>query len=261
MVINFPGGFGRRPKWGPPRRVHLTLSAAPGSRGCATGARIEPSSAAAYLSVMSLRLRTRPPIAGFIEPCLPRTADRPPAGPGWLHEIKHDGYRLLARKDAARVRLITRRGIAWTERFPLIAEAASALPCKSCLIDGEAVACDDRGLADFQLLRRRGKPVILYAFDLLQLDGEDLRGEPIEKRKAALAKLLRKARPCWGPSEYLWYRSYGTALELMKHLSARPLPHPARRALGCAISLGSDQRAAIPRVSFDGLGLARFARD
>jgi bifunctional non-homologous end joining protein LigD len=97
----------------------------------------------------------------------------------------------MVRRDADGVRLITRRGINWTERFPVIASTAKALNARSFLIDGEAVACDEAGLASFKLLRRKQAPAFLYAFDLLELDGEDLRRQPIEERKQALARLLR----------------------------------------------------------------------
>jgi bifunctional non-homologous end joining protein LigD len=132
----------------------------------------------------------------FCEPCLPGPAEKPPAGAGWLHEIKHDGFRMLVRRDAAGVRLFTRNGHDWTGRFPLIARAALSLKTASCLIDGEAVACDGDGLPVFDRLRYRrdDRRVFLYAFDLIELDGEDLRHEPIERRKAALAKLIRRAK-------------------------------------------------------------------
>jgi ATP-dependent DNA ligase len=77
---------------------------------------------------------------GFVPPCLPTKAPQPPSGDTWVHEIKHDGFRLMARRDAAGVRLLTRNGIDWTERFPLIAAAAGALKARSFLIDGKAVA-------------------------------------------------------------------------------------------------------------------------
>ena len=76
------------------------------------------------------------------------------SGPDWIHEIKHDGFRIMARRDAAGVRLITRNGNDFTKRFPLAAAAVAALPGRSCLIDGEAIACDDNGLAVFELIRR-----------------------------------------------------------------------------------------------------------
>jgi ATP-dependent DNA ligase len=104
---------------------------------------------------MSLRERARPGL-GIIEPCLPSPAKAPPSGLGWLHEIKHDGFRILARRDAAGVRLITRAGNDFTARFPLIASAVAALPTRSCLIDGEAIVCDENGLAVFELIRGHG---------------------------------------------------------------------------------------------------------
>jgi ATP-dependent DNA ligase len=104
---------------------------------------------------MSLRELTRPGL-GIIEPCLPSPAKPPPSGPGWIHEIKHDGFRILARRDAAGVRLITRAGNDFSSRFPFIAVAVGKLPVRSCLIDGEAIVCDENGLADFELIRRQG---------------------------------------------------------------------------------------------------------
>jgi bifunctional non-homologous end joining protein LigD len=95
-----------------------------------------------------------PTIARFIPPCQPTRADRPPRTPNWIHEIKHDGNRLMVRRDGAGVRLITRNGNDWTDRFRLIVTGVVALPVRSCLIDGEAVCCDDDGLAVFQKLRR-----------------------------------------------------------------------------------------------------------
>ena len=86
-------------------------------------------------------------VSRFIEPCLPSRADRPPAGPDWIHEIKHDGFRIMARRDGAGVRLITRHGSDFTARFPLAAAAVAALPAHSLLIDGEAIVTNDKGLA------------------------------------------------------------------------------------------------------------------
>jgi bifunctional non-homologous end joining protein LigD len=144
---------------------------------------------------MSLRERTRPGL-GIIEPCLPSPAKAPPSGAGWIHEIKHDGFRILARRDGVGVRLITRNGNDFTHRFPFIEMAIKSLPVRSCLIDGEAIVCDDNGLAVFDLIRRHGAlaSAIHCAFDLLELDGRDLRREPIETRKMLLAKLLKGQR-------------------------------------------------------------------
>jgi bifunctional non-homologous end joining protein LigD len=137
-----------------------------------------------------------PTVLRFIQPCLPSRADRPPSGANWIHEIKHDGYRLMARRDSVGIRLTTRRGNDWSDRFPLVVEAVNHLKVRSCLIDGEVVCCDERGLARFDVLRGRRNEAVafLYAFDLLELNGDDLRREPIEVRKATLASILRKAR-------------------------------------------------------------------
>jgi len=152
-------------------------------------------------------LSSRIPIAGagFIEQCLPSLATKPPSGPEWIHEIKHDGYRLMICRDTAGMRLLTRRGYDWTARFPAIASAASVLRAKSFLIDGEAVCCDDKGIAVFDKLRQRRNEwsVFLVAFDLLELNGRDLRREPIEIRKAGLARLLRNAEPGLQLSEHI----------------------------------------------------------
>jgi bifunctional non-homologous end joining protein LigD len=105
---------------------------------------------------------------GFVEPCIPTRAAKPPAGPDWVHEIKRDG------------------------RYPAIAGAAAKLTARSFTIDGEAVVCGPDGVAVFEALHRRQRvhEAILYAFDLLELDGEDLRHRPLGERKARLAKLL-----------------------------------------------------------------------
>jgi bifunctional non-homologous end joining protein LigD len=144
-----------------------------------------------------LHVRARRPV-GHIPPCLPSRAERPPAGPEWLHEIKHDGFRILARRDGARVRLFTRKGNELTTRFPLAAAAIAALPAHSFLIDGEAIVTDDDGLAVFGLVRRQrnGGAAVLCAFDLIELEGEDLRRATIEHRKQKLSRLVRGPRPC-----------------------------------------------------------------
>jgi bifunctional non-homologous end joining protein LigD len=143
---------------------------------------------------MSLRERTRPGL-GIIEPCLPSPAKAPPSGLGWLHEIKHDGFRIPARRGPAGVRLITRNGNDFTSRFPFIEMVVKSLPVRSCLIDGEAIVCDKDGLAVFELIRGHSTvaSAVHCAFDLLEVNGQDIRNYPIEKRKNALAELLRDA--------------------------------------------------------------------
>jgi len=143
------------------------------------------------MALMLWRLRAFP---DFCEPCLPTPAENPPAGTDWIHEIKHDGFRLLARRGASGVRLFTRNGHDWTERFPLIFEAMTTLKVTTCLLDGEAVTCNETGLADFDGLRSRRGDVHLCAFDILELDGRDLRLEPLARRRGLLVRLVRKPR-------------------------------------------------------------------
>src|SRR5881398_2237255 len=133
--------------------------------------------------------------SGFIAPYLPTKAQTPPSGALWLHEIKHDGFRVIARKDGTKVRLYSRPGNDLTYRFPLIVESLARLRSRSCIIDGEAVAFNGNGLASFDRIRyrRHDATVFLYAFDLIKLNGDDLRRDPLEVRKATLASLLTSA--------------------------------------------------------------------
>jgi bifunctional non-homologous end joining protein LigD len=142
---------------------------------------------------------------GVIEPCIPTRASKPPIGPQWIHEIKHDGYRLIVRKRDDRVQLFTRNGFDWTDRYPFIRNAVAALLPSSATIDGEAVCCDESGVAVFEKLHSRAHDgeVFLYAFDLLELDGEDCRPRPLEERKARLEKLLTGAPAGISYSEHL----------------------------------------------------------
>jgi ATP-dependent DNA ligase len=120
----------------------------------------------AILSGMEWRTSRPAKRLGTIEPCIPTLASKPPVGPQWVHEIKQDGYRLIARKRDGRVRLFTRRGYDWTERNPRISEAVAAIAAASAVIDGEAVYCDGQGVAVFDLLHSRDydDQVLLYAF-------------------------------------------------------------------------------------------------
>src|SRR5438105_4842031 len=142
---------------------------------------------------MLRRVADRRP-SGFIEPCRPSKASRPPSGALWVHEIKHDGFRLMVRREGSRVRGFTKGGYDWADRFPAIVDAASRLKAQSFLIDGEAVVRRPDGLSDFDALRyrRRDYNVTLVAFDLIELQGEDLRDWPLEHRKQHLAKMLAR---------------------------------------------------------------------
>jgi bifunctional non-homologous end joining protein LigD len=134
--------------------------------------------------------------AGFIRPCEPALVDRPPAGSGWLHEVKHDGFRIVALKQGALVKVWSRRAADFTDRFARIAEAVRGLSQDEALIDGEAVVFQDDGRSDFHaLLTKQGWLMASFvAFDLLRLDGDDLRQRPLEKRRAALMRLVAKRR-------------------------------------------------------------------
>jgi ATP-dependent DNA ligase len=127
---------------------------------------------------MGIMLRMRTLSAGFIAPCLPTKTDKLPSGSQWLHEIKHDGFRVIARKDGPRVRLYSRPGNDLTRRFPLIVETLARLRSRSCLIDGEAVCCDDNGLPIFEKLRATEK-----------INGQDLRRKPTRSPAAAMSSL------------------------------------------------------------------------
>ena len=120
-------------------------------------------------------------------------ASGPPSGADWVHEIKHDGNRLIVCRSGPIVRLYTRNAYDWTVRLAAIAAAAAQIKAKSFTIDGEAVVLGPDGLSRFDELRRReaSRTAILYAFDLIEHDGNDLRDRPFLDRKAALARLLR----------------------------------------------------------------------
>ena len=127
-------------------------------------------------------------------PCLPTRAKTVPAGPNWIHEIKHDGYRLIVQRDGPKVRLFTRNGHNWTDRFPLVVQAALRHRSTSFVLDGEAVLLGVDGRSDFDGLhsRRHDAEVQIYAFDMLVSDGDDLRRLPLSMRKANLQRLLRR---------------------------------------------------------------------
>jgi bifunctional non-homologous end joining protein LigD len=128
------------------------------------------------------------------EPCIPTRGTKVPAGPDWIHEIKHDGYRLIVQREGKRVRLFTRNGHDWTDRYPLIVEAALRNRSSSFVIDGEAMLLGVDGVSDFDGLhsRQHDIEVQLYAFDCLALEGDDLRKLPLTMRKTNLARLLAR---------------------------------------------------------------------
>lgn len=140
----------------------------------------------------------RATIPGYIEPCDPTLRETPPRGEGWVYEIKADGFRAQLHLDDGDVKVYSRTGYDWTEQFSSIAAAAHRLKANSAIIDGEAVVYGSAGLPDFQQLRRelgpkRSERVRYHAFDLLYLDGYDLRGVAYEDRKRLLQALLKHA--------------------------------------------------------------------
>ena len=151
---------------------------------------------------MLWRLRTSPPgritsPVGFVLPCQPTLAVRPPPGPGWIHEVKHDGYRIVARKNGPSVRLWSRQAVDYTAHFSGISAAISALPGETITLDGEAIVLRDDGHSDFEALRSRGggSRAILVVFDILELEGQDLRRRPLEERRDHLTGLLARSPP------------------------------------------------------------------
>ncbi|HKA76496.1 MAG TPA: DNA ligase D [Pseudolabrys sp.] len=136
-------------------------------------------------------------LPAFVAPCLASLGDKAPDSDDWLHEIKFDGYRIQARLDRGRVKLLTRKGLDWTRKFPTVADAIAKLPAKSALIDGEVVTEGSDGVSSFSLLQQELKAsrhdrMVFYPFDLLHLDGADLTPLPLVSRKSALAKLLKR---------------------------------------------------------------------
>jgi bifunctional non-homologous end joining protein LigD len=129
----------------------------------------------------------------MMEPQLCKSVERPPTGAGWGHEIKLDGYRIIIRVENGHVKLLTRKGLDWAERFPQIAEAMSKLP--DCMIDGEIAALDSKGRTDFPALQaalseQKTENLIFFSFDLLFEAGEDLRKLPLVERKQRLERLI-----------------------------------------------------------------------
>ena len=168
--------------------------------------------------------------SGFIEPCLPSKVDRPPSGPLWVHEIKHDGYRLMVRRDGSRVRCFTRNGHDWTDRFPAIVDVARSLKATSFLIDGEAVILGDDGSSSFNALRsKRQGEAVLVAFDLLEQSGSDLRDLPLIERKRQLIKLIGRTR--WSSIQYSAH---------LKGSGASVLAHACRLGLEGIVSKRAD---------------------
>src|SRR3954465_1402007 len=144
---------------------------------------------------VSRPLRSHSKPDGFILPCQPALADRPPSGPGWLHEIKFDGYRVIARRDGEQIRLWARTTSDYSKAFTRIRDAVAALPVESAVLDGEAVLMRPDNTFDFEGLRsRHGQAeAILVAYDVMEVGEQDVRPEPLEERRKRLARLLSRS--------------------------------------------------------------------
>src|SRR4051794_31847515 len=123
---------------------------------------------------------------GYFEPMLPTLAEKPPEGDGWIHEIKYDGYRTMIAVNGAETRAFTRNGHDWSRKYGPIIHEAAALRCKTAILDGELIVQNAKGISDFaalpQTIRFYPERLVYYAFDLLMLDGVDLRREPLSER-------------------------------------------------------------------------------
>ncbi|WP_446745461.1 DNA ligase D [Silvibacterium acidisoli] len=163
--------------------------------------------AASAAKTIAIPRTPREALPDFIAPQLAIPAETPPGSVGWVHELKLDGYRIQARKDGGKVKLFTRTGLDWTHRMKTIAEEVAALPVNKALFDGEVVVLAENGttsFADLQAAFQEGvkKPLTYFLFDLLHLNGHNLRGLPLVERKALLADVLKDA------GEYLHYSEH-----------------------------------------------------
>src|SRR5258707_63068 len=147
-----------------------------------------------YPRVKPPAVGVKTPYPGFIEPELTTSVDRVPSGARWIHEIKFDGYRIQVHLRDAAVKVFTRRGNDWTNRFRKIASDAWHVNAGSAIIDGEVVAPAVDGTTDFSVLqdelKGRSTRIVMVAFDLLYLNGRDRRGLPLYERKAVLKKII-----------------------------------------------------------------------
>jgi bifunctional non-homologous end joining protein LigD len=171
-------------------------------------------------AVQAIKHAPRSALPRFVRPCLATLVEKAPDDARWEHEVKFDGYRIQAWLDHGKVKLRTRKGFDWTKKFPSIAAAIGKLHAKAALIDGELVSLDSKGISRFSLLQqdlksaRHGR-MVLYAFDLLHLNGADLKRLPLYARKTALAKLIKRSR---GRKHLRFSRSLrGRGPVLLKH--------------------------------------------
>jgi bifunctional non-homologous end joining protein LigD len=172
----------------------------------------------------------------FIEPQLATLRSNPPSGEEWLHEVKFDGYRIQAHVAGGKVKLFTRKGLDWTGKFgSAIPKSLAALDCEDAVIDGEIAVLSDKGVASFSALQAalsagKTERMLFYVFDLLHLDGEDLRGEPLVERKAKLHELVGASE---GTSPVLYSEHFAAPGQAM-------LAHACRMGLEGVVSKRAD---------------------
>lgn len=172
----------------------------------------------------------------FFEPQLATLRSNPPTGEEWLHEVKFDGYRIQAHISSGKVALFTRKGLDWTGKFgKAIPETLAALDCEDAVIDGEVAVLSDKGVASFSALQAalsasKTERMLFYVFDLLHLDGEDLRGEPLVERKAELHELVGATE---GESPVLYSEHFGAPGQAM-------LAHACKMGLEGVVSKRAD---------------------
>ena len=176
------------------------------------------------------------PLPRNVAPNFPTLVVAPPTERTWGHEIKFDGYRIMASLDQGQVALYTRGGNDWTDRMPALVEALRTIPVETALLDGELVSLDARGMSDFQGLQdalgrgpvRKTGPLVYYAFDLLYLNGVDLRGAGLAERKALLGRMLTRVPP-----------PFASTIRLSEHVIGRGptfFAHAARMGLEGIVS-------------------------
>ena len=177
-------------------RDHLWHSKSVGADGKVNPGGPAEGDGGARLRLADLEGAVRGPLPRTQPLALAMIVEAPPEGDEWLHEIKHDGYRIVARIEEGEVRLVSRNGKDWTKEFPQVARAVGRLPAGTALLDGEVAAVLPNGATSFQALQRRADaaaPLVYFAFDLLHLDGWDLRAVRLEERKEVLRRLLESA--------------------------------------------------------------------
>ena len=188
----------------------------------------------------------------WIAPAIPTLVREAPTGPNWLHEIKHDGYRTMCVIDQGNVSIYTRRGHNWADRMPSIARALSALKVRSAVIDGEAIVIGEDGLSDFftlhaALARKSAPRAVLVAFDLMHLDGEDMRGRELEDRRAVLADVVSRRAPWIQFSESI----EGDGPQVWRHACNMGLEGIVSKATRLALLLRQEPRVAQDQMHVD----------